>query len=344
MDKNIDTIVFIGRFQPVHNAHLNIMKRANNLAKRVIIIIGSVNQPRSIINPFTFEERSQMIRQLWYDHVGDLSKLVILSVEDSSYNDQIWTVRVQETLLPFLTEKMAIIGHRKDYSSEYLNFFPQWKFINQDEIESLHSTTIRDHFFARNGNINFLAGVVSECTFEFLKRFKSTPEFNYLLEEKEFIDLYKKQFNMLKYKPTFVTSDAVVIQSGHVLLITRNSRPGKGQLAFPGGFLNAESDKSITDCMIRELFEETKIKVPEKVIRGNIKEMKVFDAINRSTRGRTITHAYHINLPDMESGLPKVTGSDDASYASFIPISEIKRNNVFEDHWDILTYFLGKSK
>ena len=74
-------------------------------------------------------------------------------------------------------------------------------------------------------------------------------------------------------------------------------------------------NKIEVDCEkgANEVFEETKIKVPEKVIRGSIKEMKNFDAIERSARGRTITHAFKIVLQDGE--LPKVKGSDDAEKA-----------------------------
>ena len=53
MTKKYDTLVFIGRFQPVHNAHLEIIRRATTLARQVVIIVGSANQPRTYKNPFT---------------------------------------------------------------------------------------------------------------------------------------------------------------------------------------------------------------------------------------------------------------------------------------------------
>ena len=133
--------------------------------------------------------------------------------------------------------------------------------------------------------------------------------------------------------------DAVVIQSGHILMIRRRAEPGRGLLALPGGFLDANSDRTLEDAMIRELREETCLKVPGPVLRGNIHEVKVFDAIERSTRGRTITHAFCIKLPNGE--LPKVKSGTDAASAKWIPISKIDSSQCFEDHYEIINYFTG---
>jgi len=136
-----------------------------------------------------------------------------------------------------------------------------------------------------------------------------------------------------------VTADAVVIQSGHILMIKRRSEPGKGLWALPGGFLNANTDKSVKDAAVRELKEETGIKVPTPVLYGSIHDEKVFDAISRSARGRTITHAFKFVLPD--GPLPKVKGMDDAEKASWIPIGELDSSTCFEDHYELITHFIG---
>jgi bifunctional NMN adenylyltransferase/nudix hydrolase len=260
---------------------------------------------------------------------------------DTIYNDQAWAVRVQGIHSKYrcLGTKDAIIGHKKDDSSFYLDMFPQWDFVNVEQIEPLGATDIRDLYFKRDANMRFIQGVVPETTFDFLNRFKETPEYEQIIREREFIENYKKQYASLPYPPIFVTADAVVIQSGHVLMIKRRSEPGKGLWALPGGFVNANTDKSVEAAAIRELREETGIKVPAPVLRGSIVRSKVFDAINRSARGRTITHAYHIELPDGE--LPKVKGQDDAEKARWVPIAEVKSEECFEDHYEIIQHFLG---
>ena len=67
----------------------------------------------------------------------------------------------------------------------------------------------------------------------------------------------------------------------------------------------------------------------------NIKKEHVFDAKSRSSRGRTITHASFISLNDGEWNLPKVTD------AEFVPLSQLSSENMFEDHYDIIEFFLG---
>jgi bifunctional NMN adenylyltransferase/nudix hydrolase len=134
-----------------------------------------------------------------------------------------------------------------------------------------------------------------------------------------------------------MTVDAVVVQSGHILLVKRGDMPGKGLWALPGGFLN--QDEKMLDGAIRELKEETKIKVPVPVLKGSIKESKTFDAPNRSSRGRTITQAFLIDLGVGE--LPKVKGSDDAEKAFWVPFNKVKQEKMFEDHFHIIDNFIN---
>ena len=105
--------------------------------------------------------------------------------------------------------------------------------------------------------------------------------------------------------------------------------------ALPGGFINA--DETLENACLRELREETRLKVPEKVIRGSIKKHKTYDAPDRSARGRTITTAYLIELDD-SLDLPYVRGGDDASKAKWFSLAEFYSlsNQMFEDHWSIV--------
>lgn len=338
MTKKYDTLVLIGRFQPLHNAHLEIIERCTALTEQLIVIVGSANQPRTYKNPFTFDERARMIKNA----AGSLSLRIHVEPNvDTIYNDQAWAVRVQKIVNSHTLPKsqVGIIGHKKDESSFYLDMFPQWGFVNVDQIEPLGATDIRDLFFRRDANMRFIKGVVPESTFDFLSKFKETAEYEQVIREREFVENYKKQYASLPYPPIFSTADAVVIQSGHVLMIKRRSEPGRGLWALPGGYVNANTDKSVEDAAIRELREETGIKVPAPVLRGSIVRSRVFDAIDRSPRGRIITHAFHIQLPDGD--LPKVKGSDDALRAKWIPIAEVRSEETFEDHFEIISHFLG---
>ncbi len=338
MSKPYNSVVLIGRFQPLHNAHLEIIKRCTALTDHLVVIVGSSRQPRTYKNPFTFEERAGMIR------AASAGLNLTVHVEpniDTIYNDQAWAVRVQGIMSKYrcLGRKDAIIGHKKDGSSFYLDMFPQWDYIDVEQIEPLGATDIRDLYFKYSFNSNFIKNVVPETTYDFLMEFRKTEEFAQIIREREFVANYKKQYASLPYPPIFSTADSVVIQSGHVLMIRRRAEPGKGLWALPGGYVNANTDKSVEDAAIRELREETGIKVPAPVLRGSIVRSRVFDAIDRSPRGRIITHAFHIQLPDGD--LPKVKGSDDADKARWVPIAEVRSEECFEDHYEILQHFLG---
>src|SRR6185312_1884152 len=114
----------------------------------------------------------------------------------------------------------------------------------------------------------------------------------------------------------------------------RKAAPGEGLWAIPGGFIG--QTELIEDAMIRELREETKLKVPVPVLKGSIVDRKVFDATDRSLRGRTITHAFYIELAPGD--LSPVKGADDAKAARWIPFNEFVRmeKETFEDHHAIV--------
>ena len=230
--------------------------------------------------------------------------------------------------------------------------FPQWDFIDIDNIEDLHATSIRDYYFNNKWesdphDMDPMDVFVEMCEdhlnahiFECLLTFRETDDYRFLKEEFSFIEKYKSAWEHSPYPPTFVTCDGVVVQSGHLLLVQRRASPGAGLWALPGGFV--DQYESVDDAVLRELREETKLKVPAPVLKGSIKERKVFDHPHRSLRGRTITHAYLIELNP--GPLPPVKGGDDAAKAKWFPISEVMdmTEKLFEDHADIINYFVGR--
>lgn len=335
-----DLAVFIGRFEPFHIAHKSVVDEALKKSNKVAIIIGSANAPRSHRNPFTYAERERMIRDSFPE---DGHRIITVPLEDTLYNDEKWIKDVQAAVLDAFTQaygawhplaRIALIGHSKDNTSFYLKLFPQWKSINVKGVPGVSATSIRDWYFGSDCEYFLrVSEDLHDSTKAFLREFRWSDDYTNIKMEYEFVATYKKQWASSPFPPTFVTVDAVVVQSGHVLLVQRGARPGKGQWALPGGFLN--QSEWIEDAVLRELKEETKIKVPLPVLRGNIVASRVFDDPYRSSRGRTITHAYLIQLPP-DTELPKVKGSDDAAKARWVPLAEITRNMMFEDHKDVI--------
>ncbi len=339
--RRFDTLVFIGRFQPPHRAHFQVLQQALQQAERVCVLIGSTDKPRTIKDPFSFAERRDMILSALPEAVR--ARVHIVPLQDSLYNDSDWVRWVQDAVAQALggspAGRIGLIGHEKDASSYYLRMFPQWERVDVDATEDIGATEIREQFFAERSN-SFVAWAVPAPVNAWLQDFATRPEFAQLKSEFEFIRTYRKSWAAAPYPVTFVTVDAVVIHSGHILLIRRRSEPGKGLWALPGGFVD-QAERLETACL-RELREETGLKLPEPVLRGSLRDVRVFDHPERSLRGRTITHAYLFHMPTGE--LPRVKGGDDADKARWFPLNVFAqmRNVMFEDHFDIAYHFLGK--
>jgi len=348
MNKKYDFGVVIGRFQPFHLAHQDLIKHSLTLAEKVIVILGSARSAPDVKNPFTPQMREEIIRACF---PNDAHRLIFRAVRDYPYNDHVWTADIQNLVNQVVdedekeNEKVAVVGFFKDKTSYYLNLFPQWNFeefyCSDKKFLSINATKIREQFFAGGDEWK---KQVPETVAAFLEVFKTTDFFPHLTGEFEYINKYREdtQFKGVPYAPVFVTTDAIVVQSGHVLVVRRKVHPGKGLLALPGGFLQPEL--TLEDNAIKELKEETQIKVPAQVLRGSIKNQKAFDYPERSQRGRTVTFAYYIELePSLKEGLPRVKGGDDAAKAFWLPLSALgeKEDEFFEDHISIIRYFLG---
>jgi len=348
MSKRYKLAVLIGRYEPAHNGHLSIFKQAAALAENVHVLVGSSFQPRTIKNPFTFVERKFLIEQMMQYLPTNYQ---VSPIRDYSYNDNLWIQEVQATVKAaypnIRDDEIVIIGHEKDESSWYLRAFPTWKFVPLDGFvehgsHPIDATKIRELYF--EGHADFLLGAIPKTTLEFMTDFAKTADYSLLVEEYNFIKDYKERWASAPYAPTFFTTDAVVIQGGHILLIKRKNAPGKGLWALPGGFLN--QTETAIQGMLRELREETRIKVPPQVLQGSITHTQLFDKPDRSLRGRTLTQAYLIELNTGEAELPKVKPRDDAIEAKWFTISEALAMSevMFEDHRSIIQTMIGRAK
>lgn len=357
MSRNHNLAVFIGRFSPFHVGHYHVISQALQQAEHVLVLVGSARSPRSYRVPFTFQERRDMIEGSFPRELRE--RIRVLPLEDSTYNDSRWIQNVQTLVaqgaamcgLDPATAGVTLVGHSRDNTSYYLKLFPQWHSTEVPSFRDISGTNIRNSYFSNMGHMwvqdadGHREGdlpqdaVVTTHVQKFLSSFLDTPAYTLIRDEYEFVLKYKASWAAAPYAPTFVTVDAIVVQSGHVLLVRRGAMPGKGQWAMPGGFIN--QNERIQDAVIRELREETQIKVPDPVLRGSIVAQDVFDDPNRSSRGRTITHAFLIKLRD-DTSLPRVKGSDDADKARWCAISDLRPEEFFEDHHAIIMNMLAR--
>lgn len=352
MHNNFDFAVFIGRFQPFHAGHLKVVQEGLKCADKLIVLIGSAWQPRNTRNPWSHQEREEMVRACLSEEEN--ARLLCLPLMDVPYNDELWVRNVQTSVNGLVTAhyssphrpaNIALIGHKKDQTGFYLNLFPQWHSLGVDNHRAISATPLRDEYFMGDAQ-QIIAQWIDEdiipaAVGNYLNQFALHNDgFAQVRDEILFVKKYQQAWSAAPYAPTFVTVDSVLVQSGHVLLIQRKASPGKGLWALPGGFL--DPGERLLDACIRELREETKLKVPSPILKGSIKRQSVYDDPYRSARGRTITHAFYIEL-EPSAELPKVKGSDDAKVARWVPLSELDPQMMFEDHYFIVMDMLGST-
>ena len=304
------------------------------------MVIGSVRAARNIKNPWTFEERVDMILSCFSKE--DRARIHCVPARDYYYSDNIWITQIQQRV-NFITkgeQSVALIGSYKDSSSYYIKYFPQWEFIPAKTDKSMNATDVRRGMF--EGVDETWRASVPDGVLRWMdsSRYFDSDSFKLMKEEFKFIEDYKAKWANTPFPVTFNTVDAVVIQSGHVLVVRRKFNPGKGLIALPGGFIR--QNETLEAAVVRELKEETGIKVSNAVLSAAIEDSKVFDHPGRSLRGRTITHGFCFRLNDGE--LPDVKGSDDAEYAFWLPLMDVARleSEFYEDHAHIIQAFVHK--
>jgi len=341
-----DYTVFIGRFQPFHAGHMKVVERALEESENLIMVLGNHDSPRTPRNPFTTDERIKIIRSAL--NVDQIGRVHFAPVENCLYNDEKWISQIQKAVHSIVFSvkwssgptKIALIGHSKDHSSYYLNLFPTWDSINVEQHSYLDASDWRKETFEREDLVGWPQVHESEYMINTDHKWQiqsiiDQPELEKIALETVALKKYKEQYG----SGPFLTTDSVVTQSGYVLLIQRKFDQGEGLWAMPGGFLDTK--ETLLDGALRELDEETSIKVPIKVLRGSIETRKVYDNPHRSERARIVTTAYHFRLKD--GPLPKVKAADDAADARWFTISEFltMRSKMYDDHYDIIRDLIG---
>lgn len=99
------TGLYIGRFQPFHKGHLSVVKRALKEVEKLIIVIGSAQYQNQEDNPFSAEERQDMIELSLRD--AQIEPLIkgekqyrIIPLKDIHDNDK-WPEHVKRHVPPF---------------------------------------------------------------------------------------------------------------------------------------------------------------------------------------------------------------------------------------------------
>ena len=350
--KQYKTLLFIGRFQPFHLGHQTVIDQALEQAELVIVGIGSANRSRDMYNPWYAEERQIPIATHYWDYVSS-GRLQFIFLDDFLYNDHLWEQNVQEKVGELChmnginSNEIKLIGLEKDGTSYYLKKFPQWGHVPVRQRHDISATPIREAYFGPGimkdewVEASLEPTLVPEETSEWLMEWRNKDEYHHLVLEHQFNLQHQLPYRSLPHGHIDQTVDAVVVQSGHVLMVERKAHPGQGLLALPGGYMRTY--ENFLDACLRELTEEAGISFTEKpkpemterILRGSLVRSERFADVHRSMRGRIITEAFYFNLEERER-LPWLKAGSDAKKAFWVPLGELVPRHIFEDHYFII--------
>lgn len=310
------------RAQPLHDGHKHLIREAAKQCDQLLILLGSANLPRTIQNPFSFQERKSAIVN-WitseFSYIGK-NKFSILPVNTYVYSDSQWisdvTNLVEATRKTRGFDEAIMFGHMKA-GNEYLKWFPNFKSVNIESDYDISATQIRRAWFKDRPEM-FDPDVISD--------------YEYFQKEKVIFGNYPYPSTL-----NFCCADAILECAGQVLLIQRKFAPGRNNWALPGGF--KENRETFMDCALRELIEETNVRVPEKVLRGSIVNTKIFDSPFRGSGIPRLTMAVHIKINvNPDGSLPRAHGTDDAMLARWWPLQDVVNSiPMHDDHAGIIS-------
>lgn len=333
--------VYMGRFQPFHNGHLDVLNQVKQVMTdrdQIMILVGSADE-EGVRNPLSAAVRQAMIYKV-LNEVFPKKETYVRLVNNSAYDWQEFGVQVQDKLMPDMQlDDVCLVGF--EYIKEYADLVGCNYLVVKENLK-VHATDIRKALLDPEANMLYLKDNIPACILPMLLERQQIFKDIAAVQEK-----YRKDTNC-KYATVFKTVDNVVVAGGHVLMIHRKDN---GKLALPGGFQDP-TEKAEAGAR-RELLEETCLDIsglrPEKVDRFDepYRDPRCSEFINAETT------AFLWKLPmSYEAGptgvmmrkFPEVKGADDALDAEWIPIWQlrIKQNKDFHaDHKKIVLKMLG---
>lgn len=143
----------VGRFQLVHKGHEQLIDFGLEMCEKFVVLVGSAQESRTKDNPFTFEERKEMLQTIYGD------KIIILPIVDIGvgYKPE-WGKYLINTIKFNVGEepKFAIVGSelgREDWLPQYhgMSVFT----VSRDIIKT--SGTECREYLLKNGSSSYIS-------------------------------------------------------------------------------------------------------------------------------------------------------------------------------------------
>lgn len=149
--------VFLARMQPIHNAHLLMIRRALEECDKVLIVLGSENKVDMWRNPYSITLREKMLRECLDD--TDNEKLTIVTLPDWSMesdleNADIWGRYFYYNVVSRIGQKRFSIYYSDNpsildswFENTEVKGYITYRLFERDAIfEGLSATKIRKAF------------------------------------------------------------------------------------------------------------------------------------------------------------------------------------------------------
>lgn len=369
--------VFVGRFQPFHEGHLHVVQSALERIDHLLILVGSANAPRGMVNTFTVSERIDMIRASLSPQQS--VRVTLMGLEDSKDSNDEWVASVKHAAHQVwgeqygdLPARVTLVGHSKDHSSYYLRLFPEWDSLDVPGVAGndgrvLSATPLREQllgslrfwfdFLDQDPDVKkgaFIAQAVDRARPAALAWLDSRPAgvipatldlLRGYVESAAFEDpcreaAYAAHFRYAwRHSPyaPMFVTADPVLFHGDHVLMIRRAD-------YPGRGQWAlpggfvEADEPIYEACLRELAEETALGLSADELHDRRFFYKHYDNPRRSVRGRVITHAYGFFL-DPALPRPSARFNDESMDMDWVHINDLRRDQSFEDHYNIVHRF-----
>jgi nicotinamide mononucleotide adenylyltransferase len=251
------------------------------LSRYLIIVIGSYKVSMNPHNPWPAPLRKKWI----CDELSsqDLKRVKFIFLRDRIYNEPLWRndlVNQVSRLTGSSSKSIALIGHKKDESSYYLEIFPHWTFLETGLHGSMHSALLRADYFLKE-NLGQLKNNIPKKVNAYLLKFKSGSKFKAI----------KKEFQNLKKAGLDKTDYDLVLCQNHILLeLTKNKI---ARFSLPS---------------IKRLFQETKQRpFIDTSIFNEVKKIKSkkydYSLLNKKYRNKVTFYSLELSV------LPKLSNS-----------------------------------
>ncbi len=315
----------IGRFQPLHNGHVDLIQRAYEENDVVLVLVGSANELPNYKNPFPTEDRISMIEHEFPEY----DRLHIKGLDNyPSDNEWIEDVISRVNTIEEDPSKVTLYTSEKDEDFYRANFLYTTKVT---ESAGLNATDIRESIY--NDGSKWMMKV-SSFVEDFVDNWIVSGEWKRLRDE-YFLCTTSKATATSNHEysnPIEPVCHAMVIQGDKCLLVKRGGVRGHGQWALSGGFL--ENTETTRAGALRELKEETALDLLT-IPRAAEVAFAVEENMNGlSTRTIGFNYCYAVH-PDEEIN---VTAGDDAQEVAWFSVKDIVEGKIplFYNHVTII--------